>query len=49
MKVSWLRYARHADVPAWEAKGWHVVGDLGPVHGFWSVLVQWTGKGPPPR
>lgn len=46
--ISWFRYARHADVPALVASGlWAVIADLGPVHGFYSVLLQWTGEGEP--
>lgn len=45
--ISWFAYVRHGDVPAYEARGWVVAGDLGPVHGFWSVLMRWTGEGEP--
>lgn len=45
--ISWFRYARHADVPNLEACGWLVASDLGPVHGAYSVLMQWCGEGAP--
>lgn len=41
------RYARHEDVPAWQDKGWVVVGDLGLPHSLWSVLMRWAGEGEP--
>ena len=46
-KISWLRYVRHADVPAYEAKGWRIEADLGPTHGLWSVLMRFMGEGVP--
>lgn len=45
--MTWFRYARHSDVPAWEAKGWKVVGDLGLPHSTYSCLMQWVGEGEP--
>lgn len=45
--ISWFRYSRHADVPAFEAAGWRIASDLGPTHGAWSVLLQWIGEGEP--
>lgn len=45
--ISWHRYARHADVAALEAAGWAVSADLGPTHGFYAVLMTWTGAGEP--
>jgi hypothetical protein len=46
--TAWFRYARHADVPALVATGsWAVIRDLGPVHGYWSVLLQYCGDGEP--
>lgn len=46
--MSWFRYVRHADVSRREAEGWTLAGDLGPTHGYWSVLMQWSGEGDPP-
>lgn len=46
--ISWLRYARHSDVPALEGIGWRICADLGPVHGFYAVLMQWSGPDEPP-
>ena len=46
--ISWFRYVRHDQVARREAEGWVTVADLGPVHGFWSVLMQWTGTGEAP-
>lgn len=45
--LSYFRYVRHADVPAFQERGWVVCGDLGPVHGCYSVLMRWTGQGEP--
>lgn len=30
-----------------EAAGWDFAADLGPTHGQWSVLMEWTGIGEP--
>ena len=46
--MGWFAYVRHEEVSAREQQGWRVVADLGPVHGFWSVLMAWTGQGEPP-
>lgn len=45
--ISWLRYVRHADIPAFEAKGWRVSGPLPFPHSRWSVLMIWAGEGAP--
>ena len=45
--ISWFRYVRHAEVPAYERQGWMAVADLGPVHGAWSVLMRWTDESEP--
>lgn len=45
--IAWYRYVRHADIPAYQERGWVVDCDLGPVHGRWSVLMRWTGEGDP--
>jgi len=34
-----FQYVRHADVPAYHARGWMVVGDLGARHGAWACLM----------
>lgn len=34
-----FRYVRHQDIADHERAGWMVVADLGPVHGFYSVLM----------
>ena len=34
-------YARKARLRDYVDMGWLVVGELGPVHGFWSVLAVW--------
>ena len=46
-KITFHRYVRHADIPAFEAKGWRVECDLGPVHGVYSVMMVFTGEGDP--
>ena len=48
MTISWFRYVRHADVPEYAANGWTYAADLGPTHGLWSVLMQWSRTGSPP-
>jgi len=45
--IEWLKYVRHSERAAHEAKGWRFVSDLGPTHGQWSVLMQWFGEGDP--
>ncbi len=46
-RITWFKYVRHRDRPAHEASGWIFAADLGPTHGQWSVLMQWTGEGAP--
>ena len=48
MTISWFRYVRHADVSKYAAEGWTYAADLGPTHGLWSVLMQWSRSGSPP-
>ena len=45
---AWYRYVPHGRRAAYEAAGWTFDADLGPVHGFWTVLMRWTGAGDPP-
>jgi hypothetical protein len=46
--ISWFRYVRHADAPVLAATGlWEVIADLGPTHGTYAVLMQFTGEGEP--
>ena len=47
MVIRWFRYVRHAQRAAYEAAGWVFAADLGPTHGQWSVLMEWTGIGEP--
>ena len=46
-RITWHRYVRHADISAYEAKGWRVECDLGPTHGQWAVMMVWEGEGEP--
>ena len=39
----WLRYVLHADVSAYEAKGWSIRNDLDCHHGEYAVLMIWEG------
>jgi hypothetical protein len=39
IRTGLFRYVRHGQVAAFERRGWMKVGDLGPVHGFWSALM----------
>ena len=34
-----FQYVRIAQIPAFHARGWMVVADLGPTHGRWAVLM----------
>lgn len=40
-------FVPHKSVAAREAEGWRYAGDLGPVHGYWSVLMEWGGDALP--
>lgn len=42
-----LRYVTHADVPAFEAKGWRKHSDMQRHHGHYSILMIWEGDGEP--
>ena len=42
-EIRWFRFVRHEDRAGFEAQGWVVVGDLGPVHGFYAVLMELRG------
>lgn len=46
--MTWFRYVCHADVPAFEARGWVITADLGPTHGSYAVLMRYVGEGEPP-
>ena len=39
-EVRWFRYVRHEERAAFEAQGWRFSADLGPVHGFYAVLME---------
>lgn len=39
IRTGQFRYARWDALEPLLKAGWMVVGDLGPVHGFWSVLL----------
>jgi hypothetical protein len=45
--ISWFRYVPHPLLAERIAEGWEPVTDLGPIHGFWSVLCIWRGEGEP--
>ena len=46
--ITYFRYVPHAQVAAYEAKGWTKTGSLdGTSHGQWSVLMMWEGHGEP--
>ena len=36
-----FRYVIHQSIPAYLKLGWMVVADLGPIHGEWSMLLEW--------
>lgn len=46
--IRWYRYVRHHKIAEYEARGWIVCADLGPTHGQWSVMMEWTGPDEPP-
>lgn len=39
IRTGLFRYVRWGDLDRYHREGWMVVGDLGPVHGEWSVLM----------
>ncbi len=39
IRTGTFHFVRHANVDAFHRRGWMVVGDLGPIHGQWSVLM----------
>lgn len=45
--MTWLRYVLHADVSAYEAKGWKLRSNLDCHHGQYSVLMIWEGEHEP--
>lgn len=45
--VTWFRYVAHARISSFTAAGWIVCADLGPTHGAYAVLMQFTGTGEP--
>ena len=46
--ISWHKFVRHDQIPAWEAVGWVVTQpDLGPVHGYWSTIMTWPNETDP--
>lgn len=50
MTISWHRFVRHQQVPAYERQGWIVSDALrGTHHGDWSTLMHWTKSGKPPE
>lgn len=49
LEPRWFRYVRRGNVAAREAEGWKADDCLGPTHGHWSVLMEWSGPGDPPN
>jgi hypothetical protein len=41
MKTRFYKYVLHHLVTAYEDLGWLAVADLGPIHGEWSILMEW--------
>jgi hypothetical protein len=39
IRTGTFRFVRYSDVDAFHRRGWMLVRYLGPVHGFWSVLM----------
>lgn len=39
IRTGLFRYVPHQEVDAYHRRGWMIVGDLGRVHGAWSVLM----------
>ena len=39
IRTGLFRYVRHQDAYAFMQRGWMIVGDLGPTHGQWAVLM----------
>ncbi len=47
MSVRVFRYVPRYRVAAYEAAGWIFAGELGPPHGFYSILMEWPLDGEP--
>jgi hypothetical protein len=46
--IEYLRWVKLADVGQFLAKGWTIRDDAATIHhGFYSVLMIWTGEGEP--
>jgi hypothetical protein len=46
--ISWFRYVKHRDVPAYLAQGWVVENNMADTHhGRHAVLMRWAGEGEP--
>jgi hypothetical protein len=46
--ITWFRYVRFADIPAYLALGWKWNGrPLHAPHGCYAALMEWMGDGEP--
>lgn len=49
-EVVWLRNVPHHRIGEFLALGWAIVSDHNPgPHGFYAVLMKWTGEKDPPN
>jgi hypothetical protein len=49
-KITWHRYVRFADIPAYLSAGWEWDQHETPLHaphGCYAVIMTWTGDGEP--
>ena len=46
-EVHWYRFVPLAAIEAYQALGWVLEGDLGPVYRIYRVIMRWAGQGEP--
>ncbi len=49
MTYRWFAYVLHSKRADYEAAGWTFSAELRLPHCRYSVLMEWTGEGDPPR
>jgi hypothetical protein len=48
-EISYFKYVAIAEIGEYQAKGWVVVGNRPDHHSYYSVTMEWTGKGETPE
>jgi hypothetical protein len=46
-RITYYKFVRHSEWPAWTRLGWCFDCDLGLPHGLYSALFVWRGVGEP--